>query len=564
MKSRLFILFSILGIILITFSSVMYLQGITENRIKSELLQQTEKERLNQINDISSHISSDLDNVIARLNGLEDSSEFQSGKFDNMTEKLVSEKYLEINSIVDRIFVTDTKNIVRINEVSPGENKFLGYNVTNRTYVQKVISSEDLYLSDYSIGLDGKNRLYISNKITEHQSGQFEGIVWATVPINSFFSRYYNVENSSSPFMMVMDKNGTYVISPFTNLVGKNFFSNDVQSFFHNSSEVISYTNKLLAGRSGIASFDFGLGPRTVVYEPVFVNGMPQYYLILVTPYESVYSQIYNILNLQRNEVIFGFITGMISISILIYLVLRSDIKLFQKDQIIQKQHDEIIKSTRLSAIGELSSRLAHDIRNPLSIIMNAAMLIKQKNPNLDEKTLGFLDKQIDSVKRISNQLDDVLNFVRISPLQLEYYSVLGIIKSAVNKIEIPKNIEIVLPTNDFKIYCDENKIEVVLVNLITNAIHAIKENGAIMIGVREEGDSHVIEIEDNGEGIPRTILSRIFDPLFTTKSSGTGLGLSSCKNIIENHNGTITVQSSEGVKTIFTIRLPKNLKQNI
>ena len=234
MKSRLFILFSILGIILITFSSVMYLQGITENRIKSELLQQTEKERLNQINDISSHISSDLDNVIARLNGLEDSSEFQSGKFDNMTEKLVSEKYLEINSIVDRIFVTDTKNIVRINEVSPGENKFLGYNVTNRTYVQKAISSEDLYLSDYSIGLDGKNRLYISNKITEHQSGQFEGIVWATVPINSFFSRYYNVENSSSPFMMVMDKNGTYVISPFTNLVGKNFFSNDVQSFFHN------------------------------------------------------------------------------------------------------------------------------------------------------------------------------------------------------------------------------------------------------------------------------------------------------------------------------------------
>lgn len=100
---------------------------------------------------------------------------------------------------------------------------------------KKTISSEDLYLSDYSIGLDGKNRLYISNKITEHQSGQFEGIVWATVPINSFFSRYYNVENSSSPFMMVMDKNGTYVISPFTNLVGKNFFSNDVQSFFHNS-----------------------------------------------------------------------------------------------------------------------------------------------------------------------------------------------------------------------------------------------------------------------------------------------------------------------------------------
>jgi two-component system sensor histidine kinase HydH len=154
-----------------------------------------------------------------------------------------------------------------------------------------------------------------------------------------------------------------------------------------------------------------------------------------------------------------------------------------------------------------------------------------------------------------------VLDFVRISPLNLEYHSILGIIQSAINKIEVPKTIEIVLPTSDFKVYCDENKIEVVLVNLITNAIHAIKENGKIVIRVMEEENSQVIEVEDNGEGIPRTILSRIFDPLFTTKSSGTGLGLSSCKNIIENHKGTIMVQSSEGVKTIFTIRLPKNLK---
>jgi two-component system sensor histidine kinase HydH len=144
----------------------------------------------------------------------------------------------------------------------------------------------------------------------------------------------------------------------------------------------------------------------------------------------------------------------------------------------------------------------------------------------------------------------------------MEYHLILGIIKSAVDKITIPETIEIVLPTNDFKIYCDENKIEVVLVNLITNAIHAIKEKGKIMIRAFEEENSQVIEIEDNGEGIPRVILPRIFEPLFTTKNSGTGLGLSSCKNIIESHKGTITVQSSEGVKTIFTIRLPKNSKQ--
>ena len=541
---------------------MMYLQGFTEASVRSELLKQVEAQRLSEIKDVSSYISSDLDTVIARLYGLEDSKEFQNGKFDVMSEKLVSEKYLEINGIVDRIFVTDAKNIIRINEVPSGENKFLGYDVTNRTYVQKAISSSDLYLSDYSIGLDGKSRLYISNKITDHESGEFKGITWATVPVTSFFSRYYNIDNSSLPFMMVMDKNGTYLISPFSNLVGKNFFSNNVQSFFNNNIEVTKYTKELLAGKSGITSFDFGLGPRTVVYHPVFVNGIPQYYLILVTPHNSVFGQIDAILNLQRNEIVSGFVVGMISISVLVILILKRDKKLFQNEMIIQKQHDDLFKNEKLSTIGHLASRLAHDIRNPLSIIMNAAILIKQKNPNLDEKTLTFLDKQIDATKRISAQLDDVLDFVRTTPPNMEYHSILGIIKSAVDKITIPERIEIVLPTNDFKTFCDENKIEVVLVNLIINAIHAIKENGKIMIRVFEEENSQVIEVEDDGQGIPRAILPRIFEPLFTTKNSGTGLGLSSCKNIIESHKGTITVQSSEGVKTIFTIRLPKNSKQ--
>jgi signal transduction histidine kinase len=542
---------------------MMYLQEITESSVRLELLKQVEAQRLSEIKDISSHISSDLDTVIARLYGLEDSKEFQNGNFDAMSEKLVSQKYLEINGIVDRIFVTDAKNIVRINEVPPGEKKFLSYDVTNRTYVQKAISSADLYLSDYSIGLDGKSRLYISNKITDHESGEFKGITWATVPVTSFFSRYYNIDDSNSPFMMVMDKNGTYLISPFSNIIGKNFFSNDVQSFFNNNAEVTKYTKELLAGKSGITSLDFGLGPRTIVYSPIFVQGIPQYYLIIITPHNSIFGQIDTVLSLQRNEIVSGFTVGMISISVLIILLLRRDKKLFQNEMIIQKQHDELVKNEKLSAIGHLASRLAHDIRNPLSIIMNAAMLIKQKNPNLDEKTLNFLDKQIDATKRISAQLDDVLDFVRTTPPNMEYHSVLGIIKSAVDKIVVPETIEIVLPTSDFKIYCDENKIEVVLVNLITNAIHAIKEKGKIMVRVFEEENNQVIEVEDNGEGIPRTILPKIFEPLFTTKSFGTGLGLASCKNIIESHKGTITVQSSEGVKTIFRIKLPKNSKQN-
>ena len=209
----------------------------------------------------------------------------------------------------------------------------------------------------------------------------------------------------------------------------------------------------------------------------------------------------------------------------------------------------------RLSAMGELSARVAHDLRNPLGIIKNAVELIEISSEDItDDK----LKKRISMIKnaadRMLRQINDVLDFVRTRPLQLEKKSLSIILESSI-KSSVPKSIKITKPENDLSIMCDSKQIEIVFSNILINAVQAMENSGEIKVRIKENENDVGIEIEDSGPGIPEDKLEQIFDPLFTTKSTGTGLGLVSCKNIIEQHKGTISVKNNP---TIFKIILPK------
>ncbi|MGI0063401.1 MAG: sensor histidine kinase [Nitrosopumilaceae archaeon] len=222
----------------------------------------------------------------------------------------------------------------------------------------------------------------------------------------------------------------------------------------------------------------------------------------------------------------------------------------------VELKTDALIKSQKMAIIGELTSRLAHDLRNPLSVIKTAHGIMKEK-PKMDVKQRLEYNARIDrALLRIIHLVNDVLGFVRITDLDLNEASVRSLIDSSIDSIDVPKQIEIIKPTDDFKINCDFRKLEAVFANLLTNSIQAIEKEGKIELRLRDNDDSIKLEIEDTGSGIPKSIMPKIFDPLFTTKSNGTGLGLAICKTIIEQHGGTITVKSNP---TTFTIILPKN-----
>ncbi|KRT61273.1 MAG: histidine kinase [Thaumarchaeota archaeon CSP1-1] len=236
----------------------------------------------------------------------------------------------------------------------------------------------------------------------------------------------------------------------------------------------------------------------------------------------------------------------------------EKDLELRKKylEKQVELKTDALIKSQKMAIIGELTSRLAHDLRNPLSVIKTAHGIMKEK-PKMDVKQRLEYNARIDrALLRIIHLVNDVLGFVRITDLDLNETSVRSLIDSAIDSIDVPKQIEIIKPTDDFKINCDFRKLEAVFANLLTNSIQAIEKEGKIELRLSSDNDSIKLEIEDTGSGIPKSIMPKIFDPLFTTKANGTGLGLAICKTIIEQHGGTITVKSNP---TTFTIILPKN-----
>lgn len=215
-------------------------------------------------------------------------------------------------------------------------------------------------------------------------------------------------------------------------------------------------------------------------------------------------------------------------------------------------------KSEKLKAIGELAARLAHDLRNPLSVIKNTVEIMEGKpRLQLEEKIIyyGRLHRAVD---RISHQIEDVLDFVRPSTLHFEKHLLNEIIATALEKIVKPDAITINLPRNFVYAICDGIKIEVVLTNLVMNSIQAMNNSGQIDITLSDMPNDVMIQVSDTGCGISNDILPKIFEPLFTTKQTGTGLGLASCKKIVEQHRGMITAHSEDGKGTTFSIILPK------
>lgn len=225
----------------------------------------------------------------------------------------------------------------------------------------------------------------------------------------------------------------------------------------------------------------------------------------------------------------------------------------------IRDKTNKLIQAERLSAIGEISARLAHDLRNPLTVIKGTVEIIKAKNKKIDTE---FSSKQIEmmerAVSRMSNQIDEVLDFVKIQTLHATKNSLFETIGLSVTKIKKSADFSINVKGNNVQFVYDADKLEVVLDNVITNAVEAINEKGQIDIRVNDNSNEIVIEIEDSGTGVPEELLTKIFEPLFTTKQRGTGLGLASCKRIIEQHGGSINVKSKP---SMFIIKLPKLLE---
>ena len=233
-------------------------------------------------------------------------------------------------------------------------------------------------------------------------------------------------------------------------------------------------------------------------------------------------------------------------------------------DKLLETQ-EQLIRSEKLAVIGQLASGVSHELRNPLGAIKNAGFYIRRRvtNTNLpttEPRVLEFLDIIDEEVNSANKVIADLLGFSRVAKPTVVPANIAGIIEDALRYTPVPENVALIKEINHNlpMVMVDSDQIKQVFLNIALNALQAMPEKGGRLdIRATDKGKFVEVEFIDTGRGIPDSVKKKIFDPLFTTKAKGVGLGLSVCKTIMERHEGDIKVKSEEGKGTTFTLSLP-------
>jgi len=229
----------------------------------------------------------------------------------------------------------------------------------------------------------------------------------------------------------------------------------------------------------------------------------------------------------------------------------------------LKQRTKQLEDAERLAAIGQLASAVGHEIRNPLGVIKNSVYFLGLKLKDTDEKVtkhLRIMEKEVNSANLI---VGDLLDFARRRPPVLQETDLNKILRTAAIDSLIPENIELVMKLSEMpQMLLDQEQLRRVFLNIILNAIQAMPEGGKMTIQTSRHDDSVRIGFTDTGVGIPKENMPKIFTPLFSTKAKGIGLGLTICKQIVEAHDGNITVKSKVGEGSTFTIELPIRLDE--
>ncbi len=235
----------------------------------------------------------------------------------------------------------------------------------------------------------------------------------------------------------------------------------------------------------------------------------------------------------------------------------------------LQTNKDDLIRSEKLAYTGRVSASIAHEIRNPLAnISMSVQQLQKISKKNANEKSFKHLQIIERNTERINFLITELLNSARPSKLNLQFCDIHHAINAVLNSVQAKIQLYKIKVIKDFipsssLLKIDKEQIERALLNLVLNAVEAMPRGGALTIMTEFNENHFVIKIMDTGKGIPEKDLIRIFDPFFSTKQGGVGLGLTICYGIIASHGGAIEVESKPKKGSTFIVSLPPAAKIN-
>ncbi|MFQ5575988.1 MAG: ATP-binding protein [Anaerolineae bacterium] len=226
----------------------------------------------------------------------------------------------------------------------------------------------------------------------------------------------------------------------------------------------------------------------------------------------------------------------------------------------LQDAQEQLVRREKLAVLGQLAGGIAHELRNPLGSIKNAVYFLNLALESPDPETremLGIMEREVRVSERIITSL---LDFARSRPPVRHRVRVNQAVSSLLAQTAIPENVQLTTRLNPLlpDILADPDQLARIMGNLIHNAIQAMPQGGKLVVESAASGDGGVaITVTDSGTGIPAEARGKIFEPLFTTKARGIGLGLAMVKSLVKGHGGTVTVESEPGKGSAFTVVLP-------
>jgi signal transduction histidine kinase len=225
----------------------------------------------------------------------------------------------------------------------------------------------------------------------------------------------------------------------------------------------------------------------------------------------------------------------------------------------LRDAQEQLIHAERLTAIGQLAASVGQELHDPLSIIKNCAYYLNMKLRHPDERAKKHIKIMEMEIARSNKIINNLLSFAQDEKPTLRKTQINTIMKGALSRSPVPQSVAVITKLGEdlLPLMADPGQIEQVFINLISNAVQAVSDRGRLEITTRAEDGFIVAEFKDNGCGIPEENLGRLFEPLFTTKAKGIGLGLAVSRTLVEGHGGAIEVESEVGKGTTFRVRLP-------
>jgi signal transduction histidine kinase len=578
-KTKKMAIICIIIIIAASYGLFFFLQNSTERDIKNSLFADQKQRQTESTKAISQHINSDLNLVLANLKILGNYGHVQNGNFFNINVRnLMQEIYAQINPIADRLFIMNQNGTIILEKAQSDEQTYIGRNISKLAWITKSKIDEAPTFSSGYVGLDGIYRIGITYPIINRDTGQFIGLVGAAIPSMKFFSHYGNLYDIDFGFLAVYDINRNYIATPSTHFMGKNFFGNQVQNFFHQNDIQNRLYHTVFSGQPSSAMYNFGSGEKLNTGYPISLLDKPTYFVFIVTPTSIIYTHVDEVLYDQRIET-FLLLAGITAaIATLIIFLIKWNSSLYDEVAIRTRELHKANKQLDLNAKTQKDfiNIAAHELRTPTQAIVGFAELAKLDSEylNVDKRKGGFIDIIYRNSIRLHTLIKDILDITRIESntliLNKERFNILDIIHNSVkdisshcDNINYMVNISLEESVDPLYVVADRVRIYQVVSNLLTNAVTFTK-TGTITVKAKVKentGDGQVIvSVRDTGSGIDPEIAPRLFTKFASKSDSGTGLGLYISKSIIEAHGGKIWADNnSDGRGATFSFTFPLN-----